>query len=101
MLVTVSGITHLFVRDGNCIQDQNHVFGKICKGGKAGEASNVSTRTVPAPAGTWVATQPEGTFTLEFKPDNRFTLGATLVLKFLNNTYESTSFGFPMKFVKQ
>ena len=130
LLVTVSGVTHTFVKDGNCIEDQLQVFGKLCKGGKAGEASNVSTRKVPAaPSGTWVATTTEGTFTVQFKGGNSVTLSATapgqnpeshdgtftvegdmvyaqlpggmpLVLKFVNNAYESTSFGFPMKFVK-
>jgi len=130
LLVTVSGATHTFVKDGNCIEDQLHVFGKLCKGGKAGEASNVSTRSVPSPSGTWVASTTEGTFTVAFKGGNTVTLSATapgqnpeshdgtftvegdmvyaqlpggmpLALKFVNNAYESTSFGFPMKFVKQ
>lgn len=130
--VSIDNQNHTFIRDGNCIQDQQDVFGKLCKGGKAGEAANVSTRNVPtAPTGTYVATNADGEFRLEFKPGNTLTLTATpaaggppdtregtftvegdkiyatlaeggpMVLTFVNNTYESTAFGLPMKFVKQ
>jgi hypothetical protein len=132
LIVTINNQSHTFIRDGNCIQDQLNVFGKMCKGGRAGEASNVSTRSVPtAPSGTWVATNADGEFKLEFKAGNRLALTATpagggapdtregtftiegdniyatlsegvpMVLKFVNNAYESTAFGLPMRFVKQ
>ena len=131
VIVTVEGQSHTLIRDGDCIQDQQDVFGKLCKGGRAGEASNVSTRKVPTtPTGTYLATNADGEFRLEFKPGNTLTRTATpaggqplvqdggftmegdviyatlpqgepLVLNFVNDTYESTSFGLPMKFVKQ
>jgi hypothetical protein len=131
IVVATGGLNYMFIRDGDCIRDQNDLFGKMCKGGKAGEATNVSTRNVPAtPAGTYLASSADGEFRLEFKPGDRLTLTATppdgkvethdgsfiiegdvihatlpqgvpLVLKFVNDGYESTSFGFPMRFVKQ
>ncbi len=131
VIVTVDGQTHNFVRDGGCIEDRLQVFGKLCKGGKAGAAANVSTREVPkTPSGTYVASNADGEFRLEFQPGNKLILIATpvggqpdrqegtfivegdvihatvglsvpLVLRFVNNTYESTSFGFPMTFVKR
>lgn len=131
LIVSVDGQTHTFIRDGNCIEEPRQIFGKMCKGGKAGAASNVSTRNVPAtPSGTWVATTTDGEFRLVFKPGNQLAITLTpaggqpdtkegtftvegdviyatlaqsmpMVLKFVNNTYESTSFGLPMKFVKQ
>lgn len=131
LIVSVDGQTHTFIKDGNCIEEGRNIFGKLCKGGKAGEASNVSTRNVPtAPSGSYVATNADGEFRLEFKPGNRLTLTATpaggkpdtqegtftiegdaiyatlaqsvpMVLKFVNNAYESTAFGLPMKFVRQ
>lgn len=121
----------VLIRDGNCIEDNLHIFGRLCKGGKAGEAANVSTRNVPAtPSGTYIATNADGEFRLEFKPDNKLTLSLTppggapvskegsftiegdnvyatldqsepLVLKYVNDGYESSSFGLPMRFVKQ
>jgi len=129
--VSLQGQSHIFIRDGDCIQDQHDVFGKLCKGGKAGESANVSTRNVPTtPSGTYVATNTDGEFRLEFKPGNTLTMTATrtggqpetldgrftiegdmiyatlpqgvpLVLKFVNDAYESTSFGLPMRFIKQ
>lgn len=131
LIVSVDGQTHTFIRDGNCIEEPRQIFGKLCKGGKAGAATNVSTRNVPTtPAGTYVATNADGVFTLEFQPGNRLRLTATppggqpdavegtfsvegdmlyatlaqsksMVLKFVNNTYESTAFGLPMKFVRK
>ena len=131
ILVTINGQTQTFIRDGDCIEDQNQMFGRLCKGGKAGEAANVTTRSVPAvPAGTYTASNADGEFKLEFKPDNKLTLSLTppggapmakegtfrvegdnifatldqsepLVLKYVNGGYESTSFGLPMRFVKQ
>ena len=54
ILVTIDNQQHTFVLDGKCIEEPRQIFGKLCKGGKAGEASNVSTRKVPsAPSGTW------------------------------------------------
>ena len=106
------------------------MFGKLCKGGKSGETANVTTRSVPTtPAGTWHASNADGSFQLEFKPGNTLTLTATpaggqpvvqdgsftmegdaiyatlpggepLVLKFVNDGYESTSFGLPLRFTK-
>ena len=130
-IVSVDGQTHTFNRDGNCIEEPRQIFGKLCKGGKSGEAANVSTRNVPTkPAGIWVATNADGEFKLEFKPGNRLAMTLTpaggqpdtqegtftiegdviyatlaqstpMVLKFVNDAYESTSFGLPMKFVRQ
>lgn len=76
LIVTVDAQQHIFIRDGNCIEDRLNVFGKLCKGGKTGEAANVSTRNV-------------------------LVQGALLVLKFVNDGYESTSFGLLMNFVRQ
>lgn len=133
IIVTVTGqaMQAVFVRDGNCIEDNLHVYGKLCQGGQAGAAANQSTRNVPAtPSGTYLATNADGEFRLEFKPGNKLTLTLTppggvaqskegsftvegdniyatldqsepMVLKYVNNSYESTSFGLPMKFVKQ
>jgi hypothetical protein len=132
VLVTVNGVEHTMIRDGDCIEDRLHVFGKLCKGGKAGASSNISTRNVPtAPSGIYIAKNEDGEFKIEFKPGNTFTFTATpagggrpevadatfiaegdtihatlpqgvpMVLNFVNNTYESTSFGLPMTFHKQ
>ena len=134
VIVDVNGVKSTFIRDGDCIKDNLDVYGTLCKGGKAGAAANVSTRSLPtAPSGVYVATNEEGTFKIEFKPGNKLTFNATpaagvpgtpqvhegsfviegdqlhvklndgtpLVLQFVNNIYESTSFGLPMKFVKQ
>lgn len=131
LIVSVDGQTHTFIRDGNCIEEPRQIFGKLCKGGKSGEATNVSTRNVPTtPAGIWVATNADGEFKLEFKPGSRLAMTLTpaggqpdtqegtftiegdviyatlaqstpMVLKFVNDAYESTSFGLPMKFVRQ
>jgi hypothetical protein len=131
ILVDLEGQRHTFVRDGNCIEEPNHVFGKLCKGGKAGLSSNVSTRKIPnPPTGTWVAKTEEGDFAVEFKAGNKLSLSMTppggkpeakagkfvvegdtlhatldlgepLILQYVNDGYESMSFGFPMRFVKQ
>jgi len=130
LLVTMGGRTYTFIKDGNCIEDDLHMFGKLCIGGRAGAESNVSTRSAPTTTGTWVASSSDGEFRLEFKPDNKLTLTLTapggapaskqgtfivegdvvqatldlsepLTLKFVNGTYETTSFGLPMKFVRQ
>ena len=130
LLVTMSGRTYTFIKDGNCIEDNLHVFGKLCIGGKSGAESNVSTRSAPTTTGTWTATNADGEWRLEFKSDNKLTLSLTvpggqpankegtfivegdlvhstldqsepMVLKFVNGGYESASFGPMMRFVKQ
>ena len=131
IIVSIDNQQHTFVLDGKCIEEPRQIFGKLCKGGKAGEASNVSTRKVPsAPSGTWVATTPDGEFKIAFKPGNTLTMtmtppggapdpvegtftlegdkmyatvgqGTPMVLTFVNNAWESNAFGVPMKFVKQ
>jgi hypothetical protein len=131
IIVTLEGQAHTLIKDGDCVRDQLDVFGRMCKGGKAGGESNVSTRQVPVtPAGTWLATNADGQFQLVFGAGNTLTLTATptggtadtrdgtykvegdevyatltqgepLVLKFVNDAYESTSFGPLMRFVKQ
>jgi hypothetical protein len=78
IVITVDGQAHNFIRDGDCIQDDLGMFGKLCKGGKSGETANVTTRSVPTtPASTYHASNADGTFQLEFKPGNTLTLTAT------------------------
>lgn len=131
LIVSLDGRNHTFIRDGDCIQDQQNMFGQLCKGGGAGGASNASTADVPiTPMGTYLATNADGEFRLTFKPGNTLTLTATpaggapdtrdgtftvegrqvyatlstgdpMALTFVNDGYESTSFGLPMRFVKQ
>lgn len=131
ILLTVGGQEHAMTLDGACMEDAQSFFGRMCKGGKAGAASNVSTRTPPPNSGTWLASNTDGTFKLEFGSGNTVSLTATqagggntdsrpgtyrvegdqvfitltqgepLVLQWVNGAYESTSFGLPMKFVKQ
>lgn len=131
IIATVEGRQYTFIKGGNCIQDLQHVFDKSCIGGAKGEASNASTHAMPSPSGTWVAKSSDGEFTLTFTGGNKLTLAATppgsttpqvksgtftvegdvvqvtteigdpLTLQWVNGAYESTSFGFPMKFVKQ
>lgn len=131
ILVNIDNQRHTFILDGKCVEEPRQIYGKLCKGGKAGEASNVSTRNVPTtPEGTYVATNADGEFRLVFKPGNALTLsmtptvgnaetvegtftmegdklyarvgnGTSMVLTFVNNTYESSAFGLPMKFVRQ
>jgi hypothetical protein len=132
LIVSLEGRNHTFIRDGDCVQDQQNVYGQLCKGGRAGEASSVPTPDVPiTPTGTYLATTADGEFRLTFKPGNTLTLTATpaaggspdardgtfivegrqvhatlssgdpMVLTFVNDGYESTSFGLPMRFVKQ
>src|ERR1041385_6892621 len=46
LIVTMPGaLPATFIKDGNCIEDQLAMYGKLCIGGKAGAASNVSTRS--------------------------------------------------------
>ncbi len=131
ILISIDDQKHTFVLDGKCVEEPRQIFGKLCKGGKAGAASNVSTRKVPTmPEGTYVATNADGEFTLVFKRENTLTLsmtptvgnaetvegtftvegdklyarvgqGTSMVLTFVNNTYESSAFGLPMTFVRQ
>jgi len=136
VIVDFGGQQTTFIRDGDCIEDAQRLFGKMCKGGKAGAAANVTTRDLSnMQEGTWVATNADGEFKIEFKPGEKFTFsfvpvagsqlgdkpqtmegtyvveGDTLfttladstpmVLKFVNNGYESTAFGLPMRFVKR
>lgn len=131
IIVAIDNRQHTFIRDGNCIEEPHNIFGKLCKGGKAGEAANVPTRNVPTtPAGTYVATNEDGEFRIDFAPGNTLTLsitpvtgspetqpgrftiegdtlyvtlaqGVPMVLKYVNSAYESTAFGLPMKFVRQ
>jgi len=130
IIATVEGRQYTFIKDGNCIQDLQNVFDKSCIGGARGDAGNVSTHTMPEPSGTWISSTSDGEFKLTFTGGNKVTLAATppggtpqvksgtfavegdvvqvtteqgdpLTLKWVNGSYESTSFGFPMKFVKQ
>ncbi|HEV8600853.1 MAG TPA: hypothetical protein VGQ69_15940 [Gemmatimonadales bacterium] len=130
LLVTTGGRTYTFIKDGNCIEDNQQVFGKLCIGGMTGAASNVSTRSAPPTTGTWVATSSDGEFKLEFNPDNKLTLTLTtpggqpvskqgsfvierdvvhatldqsepMVLKWVNDGYETTSFGLAMRFERR
>jgi hypothetical protein len=99
------------------------------KAGEAASAA-ASPAPSAAPEGVYKASSSEGEFTIEFKPGNTFTLTATppggasdtrqmtytiedrviyaktdtgdpLVLTFVNGGYETTSFGFALRFVKQ
>src|ERR1041385_499856 len=131
LVVTLPGaLPATFIKDGNCIEDQLAMFGKLCIGGKAGAASNVSTRSAPTTTGTWVATTSDGEFRLEFKPGNKGTGTLTppggkpmpregtytvegdvvqvtldqsepMTLKFVNTGFETTSFGLSMRFVRR
>ena len=136
VVIDFQGTRTTFIRDGDCIEDAQHVFGKLCKGGKAGAAQNVSTRDLSKMGtGTWVATNADGTFTIDFKAGERFAFsfapaagssmgdqpqavegtyhtegdtlyatlpdGVPLVLKFVNDSFESMSFGLPMKFARK
>jgi len=135
VVVDFNGQRMTFVRDGDCIEDAQRVFGKLCKGGKAGAVRNVSTRDLSSMrSGTWVAANADGEFEIEFQAGEklRFTFapaagnpgdnepqamegtyvvkgdtlyvdladGTPVVLQFVNDSYESTAFGLPMKFVR-
>lgn len=130
LVVTIDGQQHTFIRDGKCIEEGRHIFGKLCQGGKAGAASNVSTRKPPVTDGVWIAKNADGEFRLEFKPGNRVVFtgtmpggrkdtlegpfvvendrvdvklpqGMPLQLRFVNNIYETTSLGLPLTFTRQ
>ncbi|MDQ5840610.1 MAG: hypothetical protein M3537_05595 [Chloroflexota bacterium] len=74
IVLTMDGQTHTLLKTGNCLEDQRHVFSRMCIGGKAGEVANASgVASAPAeagPSGTWRATSDQGDFTLVFKPGN-------------------------------
>jgi hypothetical protein len=128
VLLAWEGQRHTLIRDGVCLEDPQELFDKSCIGGARGEASNTPTRVIPLPAGTWVARSAEGEFRLEFLEGNRLSLSATppggapdvrqgsytlsgdrvdatvdqvpMVLSFVNGAWETTSFGFPLRFIK-
>lgn len=77
ILVDFNGQKLTFVRDGDCIEDLQRMFGKLCKGGAAGAARNVSTRTPAPTTGTWAATNADGTFTLALQSGGKLTFSMT------------------------
>ena len=79
IIVEVNGQKVTFVRDGDCIEDLQHLFGKLCKGGAAGAAANVSTRTPAPTTGTWTATNADGTFTIALAAGGELRFAATPV----------------------
>ena len=129
-LVTIDGQQHTFIRDGKCIEEGRKIFGRLCQGGKAGAAANVSTSKPPVTDGVWIAKNADGEFRIEFKPGNRVSFSGTMPggrkdtldgpfvvdgsrvelrlpqflninLQFVNGAYETSSLGLPMKFTKQ
>jgi hypothetical protein len=126
LIVTIDGQQHTFIRDGKCIEEGRGIFGKLCEGGKAGAASNVSTRKPPPTEGTWSGKNADGEFAIEFKPADKLTFtgtqagsgkvdseegsfvvsgdrvdvrlasGMPVVLQFVNGAYETTSLGMPL-----
>jgi len=129
VVLSWEGQQHTLIRIGTCLEDPQELFDKSCIGGAAGEASNTPTRVITPPAGTWVAKSEEGEFKLDFLAGNQLALSATppggaadirqgsytlsgdridatvnmepMVLRFVNGAWETTSFGFPLRFVKQ
>jgi hypothetical protein len=129
IIVDIGGEQTTLVRDGACIDSYNHSLGTMCKGGKSGAAANVFK--VPATTGTYAANSANGECTIEFEPGNKFTLSTkpvignpetveatftvegdtiyatlrqrydSMVLKFVNDTYESRCAGLAVTFVKQ
>jgi hypothetical protein len=77
ILVDFQGQKLTFLRDGDCIEDLQGVLGKLCKGGAAGAAANVSTRTPAPTTGTWSATNTDGTFTIAFASGGKVEFSAT------------------------
>ena len=77
IIVDFDGQKTTFIKDGDCIEDLQHMFGKMCKGGAKGAAKNVSTRTPPPVTGTWVATNEDGEFKIDFQPGDKFTFTMT------------------------
>lgn len=77
IVVDFNGQKVTFIRDGDCIEDLQRMFGKMCKGGAAGAASNVSTRAPAPTTGNWAATNSDGTFTLAFQSGDKLTFSMT------------------------
>jgi hypothetical protein len=128
ILLNFNGQILNILKTGNCIQDDKKLLSKMCIGGRAGETADAGAI---APSGTWRATSPDGDFVLEFKPGNTLAVTLTptggspetkegtytvegrtiharlgpgsdpMVLSFVNDAFETTSFGMAMKFVKQ
>ncbi|HEX5070516.1 MAG TPA: hypothetical protein VFV78_09910 [Vicinamibacterales bacterium] len=131
LVVTLDGRQHTFVRDGKCIEEPQHIFGKLCQGGAAGAASNVSTKKAPVVTGTWAGSNADGDFKIDFKSATQLTFtgtmagggktssedgtfvvegdrvnvtlaqGMPLILQFVNDSYETTSLGLPLKFTRK
>lgn len=76
VIVELNGQKLTFIRDGDCIEDQQRLFGKLCKGGAAGEKANVSTREPAPTTGTWAATNEDGTFTVTFGSGGKLSFSA-------------------------
>ena len=77
ILLVMNGQTHTLLKTGNCLEDQQMLFSRMCIGGKAGDAANAAAPAGPsgeAPSGTWKAMSELGEFTLEFKPGNTVSL---------------------------
>ena len=130
-LLTMDGQTHTLIKTGQCLDDARGVFSRMCVGGKAGEAVTQGAPGVEGASGTWKAATGDGEFTLEFKSGNALAVtltapgaapetkqgtytvegrvihvrlgegGEPMVLTLVNGAWESNSFGFPMKFIKQ
>jgi len=77
LIVDLGGQRVTFIRDGDCIEDLQQLFGRMCKGGAAGAAANVSTRTPAPTTGAWSATNTDGTFSIAFEAGNRLSFSAT------------------------
>jgi len=131
LAVTLDGRQYTFVRDGKCIEEGQQIFGKLCRGGQAGAASNVSTRKPPVVTGTWVASNADGDFRIDFKSSNSLTFtgtmagggktnaedgtfvvegdrvnvtlsqGMPIILQFVNDAYETTSLGQALRFKRK
>ena len=127
IIVKLKDNTFRFIRNGNCIEDIA-VFGKLCIGGKSGEAT--AAAATMGPTGTYVATNDVGDFSREFSAGSKVVLHASLkgekpeiaegtysivssmidvklpdgermTLMYVNDTLETNAFGFPLKFVKK
>jgi hypothetical protein len=128
IILNMNGQILNILKTGNCIQDDKRLLSKMCIGGRAGETADAGAVT---PSGTWRATSPDGDFVLEFKSGNTLSVTLTptggapetkegtytvegrtiharlgpgndpMVLSFVNDAFETTSFGMAMKFVRQ
>ncbi len=129
VILSWEGQEHTVIRNGSCLEDPQARFDRSCIGGPAGAATNRPTRVIPAPEGTWSARSSDGDFRIDFLPGNRLRLSATppgeeadireveyalagdridatvgvdpMVLSYVNGAWETTSFGFPLRFVRQ